>query len=91
MTATTIPTVPDAAELFRRSQEATRVVTEAYTTAVQQAFAALPTFPSAVAVPTTLPTAGDAAAAVDSAFEYVTKAVSIQRDFAKSIATVATV
>jgi hypothetical protein len=91
MTATTFPTVPDAAELFRRSQEATRVVTEAYTTAVQQTVAALPSFPSADALPTTVPSAGDAAAAVDSAFEYVNKAVSIQRDFAKSIATIATV
>jgi hypothetical protein len=91
MTATITPTVPDAAELFRRSQEAVRAITDAYTAAVQQTVAALPSFPSAATVPTKLPTAGDAAAAVDGAYDYAYKAVAIQRDFAKRLASIATV
>jgi hypothetical protein len=100
MSATTFPTfptfadfpaTPDAAELFRRGESAARTITDAFTTAVEQTIAALPSIPSVDALPTTLPTAGDAAAAVDSAYAYATKAVAIQRDFVKSIASIATV
>jgi hypothetical protein len=99
MSATTFPTfptfdfpaLPDAAELFRRGESAARTLTDAFATAVEQTIAALPSIPSADALPTTLPSAGDAAAAVDTAYEYATKAVAIQRDLAKAIASIATV
>jgi hypothetical protein len=86
-----LPAVPDAAELFRRGESAARTVADAYATAVEATIEALPAIPSADALPATLPTAGEAAAAVDSVYDYATKAVAISREFAKSIASIATV
>ena len=91
MSAAKTPTAPDAAELIRRSQEAARTITDAYTTAVREAFAALPAFPTTATLPTAPPTADDAVAAVDGFYAYATKAVAIQRDFVKSVASIATV
>jgi hypothetical protein len=90
-TPTVTTTVPDVTELFQRSQDTVRAIGEAYTSAVKDAFAALPSFPSVASLPTTAPTAGDAAAAVDGIYDYAHKAISIQQAFVKRVATAATV
>lgn len=74
-------TTPDYAEIVNQGQKAVRNATEAYAQVVRDAVAKLPAFP---AVPALL-TIPDAAATIDSLYDFATKVVEIQRDLAKNL------
>lgn len=79
MTVTT--TTPDYAELVSQGQKAVREATEAYAQVVRDAVAKLPAVPAFPA----LPEIPDAAATIDTIYDFATKVVETQRDFAKKL------